>query len=46
MLPNSYIKVSYTLIIIRFIADFTLKFISDTRCELFRNAIIKTKSVC
>ena len=46
MLSNSYIKVSYTFTIIGFIAESTVKFINDTRCKFFWNAIFKTKSAC
>ena len=41
MLLNSYIKVSYTLIIIGLIAESTMKFINDTRCKFFWSVIFK-----
>ena len=46
MLPNSYIKVPSTFTIIEFIAESSLKVISNTKCNFFRNAIFKAKSIC
>ena len=44
MLSNSYIKVSYAFTIIEFIAESTLKFISDTRCKFLGIWSLKRKA--
>ena len=43
MLRNSYIKVSYTITIVGFVAESSRKFINDTRCKVFWNAIFRNK---
>ena len=44
MLPNSYIKVSYTFTVIGFITEFTLKFISHTSLSFFGIGFLKRKT--
>ena len=43
MFTSSNIQVSHTFIIIGLIAESTLKFINDTRSNIFGNLILKMK---
>ena len=45
MFTNSNIQISHTFAIIRLIAEFTVKFINNTRSKIFGNPILEIKVV-